>query len=383
MNEYTLKDSFEFAKDIINQNLGCFMASLDVDSLFTNVPLDETIKICIDELFKSEMTVCGLNRKEMFEMLSLTLKESIILFDKKYYSQIDGVAMGSPLGPTLTNIFLCYHKSNWLKDCPKDFKPVYYRRYMDDIFVLFNKPEHAQFFLEYMNKKHKNMKFSIETEMNGSLSFLDVKIFRENDKFVTSVFTKETFSGVYTNVISFIPLEYKFGLVHTLLNRCFNLSSDFLKFHHEVDKLKNILSKNAYPQKFIDKCIQKFLNNMFIQRQQIPSVLKKELRITLPYLGKMSQIVKTRLTKTLNKHMKFCKLRVIFQTNNRLRNYFRFKDSVHETLQSNLIYKFLCGSCTASYIGKTYRHFKVRVSEHQGVSPRTGKPVKGTLSTSV
>ena len=248
MNEYTLKDSFEFAKDIINQNSGCFMASLDVDSLFTNVPLDETIKICIDELFKSEMTVCGLNRKEMFEMLSLTLKESIILFDNKYYSQIDGVAMGSPLGPTLANIFLCYHESNWLKDCPKDFKPVYYKRYVDDIFVLFNKPEHAQFFLEYMNKKHKNMKFSIETEMNGSLSFLDVKIFRENDKFVTSVFRKETFSGVYTNFISFIPLEYKFGLVHTLLNRCFNLSSDFLKFHHEVDKLKNILSKNAYPQ---------------------------------------------------------------------------------------------------------------------------------------
>ena len=97
----------------------------------------------------------------------------------------------------------------------------------------------------------------------------------------------------------------------------------------------------------------------------------------------MCQIVKTRLTKTMIKHMKFCKLRVIFQTNIRLKNYFRFKDSVLETLQSNLIYKFLCGSCTACYIGKTYRHFKVRVSEHQSVSPRTGKPIKGTLSTSV
>ena len=98
---------------------------------------------------------------------------------------------------------------------------------------------------------------------------------------------------------------------------------------------------------------------------QIPSVPKKELRITLQYLGKMSQIVKTRLTKTMNKHMKFCKFRAIFQTNNKLRSYFRFKDSVHETLRSNLIFKFLCGSCTASYIGKTYKHFKVRVSEHQ------------------
>ena len=71
MNEYTLKDSLGFAKDIINQNSKCFMASLDVDSLFTNIPLDETIKICIDEVFKSEMTVSGLNKKEMFEMLSL------------------------------------------------------------------------------------------------------------------------------------------------------------------------------------------------------------------------------------------------------------------------------------------------------------------------
>ena len=134
MNEYTLNDSLEFAKDIINQNSSCFMASLDVDSLFTNVPLDKTIKICIDELFKSEMTVSGLNKKEMFEMLSVTLRESIILFDNKYYSQIDGIAMGSPSGPTLANIFLCYHESNWLKDCPKDFKLVYYERYVDDIF---------------------------------------------------------------------------------------------------------------------------------------------------------------------------------------------------------------------------------------------------------
>ena len=102
-----------------------------------------------------------------------------------------------------------------------------------------------------------------------------------------------------------------FGLVHTLLNRCFNLSSDFFKFHHEVDKVKKILLKNAYPQKFIDKCIEKFLSNMFIQRLQPPTASKNELVITLPYLGKMSQIVKTRLTENMNKHMKFCKLKVI------------------------------------------------------------------------
>ena len=114
-------------------------------------------------------------------------------------------------------------------------------------------------------------------------------------------------------LISSVLFHLSTSLVwYTTLNRCFNLSSEFFKFHHEVDKLKKILSKTTYPQKFIDKCIQKFLNGMFIQRLQNPSAPKKELRITLPYLGKMPQIVKTRLTKTMNKHMKFCKLRVIF-----------------------------------------------------------------------
>ena len=60
-----------------------------------------------------------------------------------------------------------------------------------------------------------------------------------------------------------------------------------------------------------------------------------------------------------------------------------FKDRIPEALQSNFVYKFKCESCIASCYGKTYRHVKVRVSEHQGMSPRTGKQVKGTLSTSL
>ena len=316
-------------------------------------------------------------------MLSLTTKENIILFNQKFYSQIDGVAMGSPLGPIFANMFLCHHETKCLQKCPKAFKPVFYKRYVDDIFVLFEKPEQVLPFVNYMNKKHKNISFPYETEKNNIFSFLDIKIFRENGQFATSVFRKDTFSGVYTNFVSFMPIEYKFGLVYTLVYRCFNLVSDFSKFHFEVETLKKILRKNAYSLKFIDKCISKFLNKIYDPKPVVTTVPKKELRILLPFLGNISKITRTRLTKTLTKHLKFCKLSIVFQTSNRLRNYFKFKDNVPETLRSNCIYKFTCGSCTASYNGKTFRHMKVRVSEHQGVSPRTGKLVKGTLSTSV
>ena len=188
-NNYTVKDSFDFAKDITQQSSKLFMASLDLDYLFTNVPLDETIEICVNELFQFSLTVSGLNKQQVLEILSLTTKESTILFHQKYYSQIDGVAMGSPLGPTLVNI-LCYHETTWLKNCPKSFKPVYDKRYVNDIFVLFEKPVQVLWFVNYMNKRHKDIKFSFETEKDNSFSFLNVTICREKEKFYNKCFQK-------------------------------------------------------------------------------------------------------------------------------------------------------------------------------------------------
>ena len=84
--------------------------------------------------------------------------------------------MGSPLGPALANIFICSFESIWLRDCPNDFKPVFYRRYVDDIFALFSSPDHADKFKEYLSSKHSNINFSVEKEKDDCLPFLDVKI---------------------------------------------------------------------------------------------------------------------------------------------------------------------------------------------------------------
>ena len=107
--------------------------------------------------------------------------------------------MGSPLRPTLANAFLCHFERLWLDSCPPEFKPVVYRRYVDDIFVLFKSKDHLLLFTKHLNTRHKNLKFTFDLEQNNSFSFLDVKITHRSNGFSTSVFRKGTFSGVFTN----------------------------------------------------------------------------------------------------------------------------------------------------------------------------------------
>ena len=83
--------------------------------------------------------------------------------------------MGSPLGPTLANIFLCCHEQMWLDNCPVEFKPVIYRRFVDDTFLLFRSKEHIEKFCLYLNCQHPNIKFTSQIEENNSI-FLDIKI---------------------------------------------------------------------------------------------------------------------------------------------------------------------------------------------------------------
>ena len=167
--------------------------------------------------------------------------------------------MGSPLGPSLANTFLTHHERDWLDSSPLEYRPLYYRRYVDDIFVLFKSSDHLKRFQSYLNSCHVSMSFTIETEQENKISFLDVNVIREQGEFITSVYRKPTFSGVYTQFDSFLPDTYKIGMVYTLANRCFRICSSWSMFHQQLTLLREIFKKNGYPENFMDRCFKSFL----------------------------------------------------------------------------------------------------------------------------
>ena len=175
----------------------------------------------------------------------------------------------------------------------------------------------------------------------------------------------------------FLPETYKIGLIKSLLFPCFSLCSDFIKFHHEINKLKSILYKNSYPRDMIDKCIKEFLDKILTPKPVVSNVPKKQLIITLPYLDKLSLQIRTGINRIMKNKLPYCNVQFVFQTKCKISNFFTFKDKIPVVLRSGIVYKFQCGSCSATYYGKTKRHFKVRMCEHFGISALTGKRVKG------
>ena len=94
--------------------------------------------------------------------------------------------------PSIPSI-LSHHAENWLNECSIELTASFYRRCVGDIFVLFESPESSHSFREYICSEHQHINLTVEHENILSFSFLDVKIFCENGKFVTIVYRKPTF----------------------------------------------------------------------------------------------------------------------------------------------------------------------------------------------
>ena len=113
--------------------------------------------------------------------------------------------MLSPLSPILANIFLCHSEENWLKECPIEFKPHFYRRYVDGFFICFESTESAHSFREYMLSKDQNIHIRVKHKELASLSFLRCRIVVKVINFAISIPKKPTLNRVFLNYESFIP----------------------------------------------------------------------------------------------------------------------------------------------------------------------------------
>ena len=142
------------------------MVSFDVVNLFTNIPLDYTINLILDKIFVEKRIKTRLGRAYFKRLLEICTKEMHFSFNDCIYKQVNGVAMGSPLGPVLANIFMVELENSLIPNL-NDKLSLWYR-YVDDTFSFIRKGEIGNV-LNVLNSFHEDIKFTFEEEQDNSI----------------------------------------------------------------------------------------------------------------------------------------------------------------------------------------------------------------------
>jgi hypothetical protein len=180
------------------------MVSFDIVSLVTKVPIRETMDL-LGRHF--EENVLGLFRH--------VVTTSYFTFNGQFYGQTDGVAMGSLLSPVIANFYMENYEKTALESAP--LKPHCWFRYVDDTFVIWQHvPDKLKDFLHHLNSIHQSIQFTMETESEGHLPFLDLDVYRRPDGSLGHKCTASPLTPIFTSTPR--PI-----IIHPISKRCYLL----------------------------------------------------------------------------------------------------------------------------------------------------------------
>ena len=178
LSPYMLNDTFKLLPYLEEINVkNQIIASIDISSLFTNIPLNETIEF-LCSIIDDEHIDVKLPTAILGPLLLTCTKNVIFQFQGHMYQQVDGVAMGSPLGPFLAEVFMTYIERK-LENTIASM--TLYKRYVDDILVIAESHEHIRNIVHEFNHVHPNTTATVELENNDEIPFLDIQIHRRTD----------------------------------------------------------------------------------------------------------------------------------------------------------------------------------------------------------
>ena len=272
-------------------------------------------------------------------------------------SRRDGVAMGSPLGPLMANVFMCHLEDKLARD---GMVPSLYKRYVDDTLARMPNTDAAADFLATLNGLHPSLKFTMELPSENTIPFIGIQIIKNGTELETRVYRKPTNTGLLLHFQSHVDKRYKTGLLKTMLHRAHALSSTTEAFNEEWAKLRSIFSRLDYPIGLVNSTI-----NMFILSKPVKKIDDvNTIRIVLPFKDQIAANAVRRQLRDLSR--KICVTLQPFFVSKKLEQDLKPKEIKPSIVNRQcVVYKFACDLCDADYVGYTARHLHQRIAEHK------------------
>ncbi|XP_011858392.1 PREDICTED: uncharacterized protein LOC105555949, partial [Vollenhovia emeryi] len=244
LNDSHIRNSMDFVNRItkIKTEPNDILVSFDVVSLFTNVPVQDTL-----DIIRTSKEIPS----TLFPLIEHCLNSTYIQFEGEFYEQTTGAAMGSPISPIIANIFMEHCENEILKKTPQ--KPSTWFRYVDDTFVIWNHGrETLPQFLTFINSQHPNIQFTMETEQNSQIPFLDVLVRRNEDGTLShNVYRKPTHTDRYLHANSHHHPAQKNSVISSLVHRALSISEP-AALNGELNHLHRTLTRNGYSSRNIN-----------------------------------------------------------------------------------------------------------------------------------
>ncbi|CAF2819348.1 unnamed protein product [Rotaria sp. Silwood2] len=230
--------------------------TFDINNLYTMLPQEESLNILAEFLrLHNCEKVNGLSIDTIIELARVVLQANAFVYNKKFYRQIIGGAMGSAFTLTLANIFMWKWERQTI--LPKLASHEVYGRYIDDVFFTSNESEDkVKQILDAANNFHPNIK--LEYKIGKSLPFLDVLVQNNNGILVSSLYHKPSAQPTVVSFLSDHPRHVFRNVIQTALTRAVRYSSTFEIFNNERRVIRLMFLYNGYPSNYINQQFEKF-----------------------------------------------------------------------------------------------------------------------------
>ena len=289
-----IKDTTDFINFIEKTKIGqdTILVSMDVSSLYTNIPQEEGTDIVCKTYEKFHNHNPPIPTRYLREMLGLILKENSFQFNGENYLQTHGTAMGTKMAVSFANIFMAEIETKLIQQ--NEIKPIQWKRYIDDVFCLWDSDKKdVDRFIEQANKFHPTIKFTAEISEN-QVTFLDTVVFKGERFTKDSILDikthyKPTETFQYTHFTSCHPPGVKKGFIKGEAMRLLRTNSSETSFEECLMKFKQRLQARGYPKTLVERSLS---GVTFASRQSALTKKKHDNERLLPFVTTYQPAVK-------------------------------------------------------------------------------------------
>ena len=278
-------------------------------------------------------------------------------YQGRIWTKTDGTAIGKSISGDIAAIYMEFYENEYVFDPSKNaFIPIFWVREVDNVYCLWQHGvDSIPIFLAYLNSIEPRIQWTMETEQEGRLPFVDLSLCKQSYRITAGIYRKQSHTLRYSNFLSNRPRAEQLGIVKSMLHRAHGLCDEEEgQKDAEIELLSHAFISSGYTPKEVDRVIGSYVCEKPDNNTQAEN---RTDTLCIPYVRGASD--------RLRKQMAQEGVNIVFKRGQTLGKYLMNGGPPRSDRRKNVVYKVPCATCSFCYVGETSQRFDERESQHK------------------